>query len=239
MLSIDRSTMHSVPRHQQRGIARRTSRDARLLLMALLWVYACGKVSGDPAPTMAADGGTCSYDGHQYSANAQFASADGCKTCTCFATGDVVCTLQACMSADAASDATTSIDASSASAGCHGKLTDADAGFACSGVRFIFEPAKDAGDASLATSCMYDIPRPPTGAKVDITLSKFLLVHPDTSAEEFSYVPSPDSCTDVSGGFYLDDPTNATHLVLCACSCELLNSTQAAPEFEFSCGATH
>lgn len=40
---------------------------------------------------------TCSYDGQTYQEGDEFASTDGCNTCTCAASGSVGCTKKACM----------------------------------------------------------------------------------------------------------------------------------------------
>lgn len=44
-------------------------------------------------------GATCAYDGTSYSVGASFPSTDGCNSCSCLASGEVACTLRACVDA--------------------------------------------------------------------------------------------------------------------------------------------
>lgn len=47
---------------------------------------------------------TCSYGGTTYNAGDGFPSADGCNTCSCTSSGNVVCTKKACVACDPANE---------------------------------------------------------------------------------------------------------------------------------------
>jgi alpha-tubulin suppressor-like RCC1 family protein len=66
-----------------------------------LWAGACGKVANDGIATPADASSGCTYAGHQYPTGAQFASEDGCNTCSCSTIGNVVCTQESCVPPDA------------------------------------------------------------------------------------------------------------------------------------------
>lgn len=54
--------------------------------------------------TISGAAATCSHDGATYNQGDSFASTDGCNTCSCGPTGNVVCTERACIACDPESE---------------------------------------------------------------------------------------------------------------------------------------
>ncbi|MBW2455485.1 MAG: VWA domain-containing protein [Deltaproteobacteria bacterium] len=92
-------------------------------------------------------------------------------------------------------------------------------------------------DATLA--CQWDIPAPPDGEQFVADLVNVLLSINGAPAQALGQVSSAADCATVNGGWYYDDPTNPTKILVCPDVCQQIQGADAAEvNIEFGCQTT-
>lgn len=88
---------------------------------------------------------------------------------------------------------------------------------------------------SATLACEWDIPEPPEGETFDP--SKVNVEFSDgVTTTEIGYVPSEADCASVNGGWYYDDPSNPTKILVCPETCQAIQGIDGASiHIKFGC----
>lgn len=85
--------------------------------------------------------------------------------------------------------------------------------------------------------CVYDIPDPPNGEDIDYDkVNVDYQATPSDPGQPIFYVPGGETDCDNSGGWYYDDPSNPSQILLCSSTCDAVQgSMEGSVSVKFGC----
>lgn len=87
----------------------------------------------------------------------------------------------------------------------------------------VFDSLREAITASSPLPCRYDLPEPPSGMIFDAMRVNVLYTPAGGTAETLPNVRTSDACGAGSTGWYYDDPTSPSEVILCPATCDRVN----------------
>ena len=99
----------------------------------------------------------------------------------------------------------------------------------------IFDAVAEAVSVGVALPCVYDIPPPPEGETLDPDRVNFIYTPSGGTSVTIPRVDGPGDCAG-PGGWYYDDPSNPTQILLCDQTCSILEGDdEGEVNIQFGC----